>query len=800
MRHSRARRCADCAERRVGMASERKVFMVANAHIDPIWQWELDEGIAASLSTFRSAVDLSEEYDFIFCHNESFLYEWIEKNDPVLFSRICDLVKRGRWKVMGGWYLQPDCNMLSGESFIRQIEHGRRYFMEKFGEKPRIAVNVDSFGHSCGLVQIMAKCGFEGYIIGRPGESECLKGVSDIWWKGLDGSRIRVIRIPSYSTTLGCAAEQIAVAAAKENKQYSLVFWGVGNHGGGPSRKDLADIQTLQKKSEKTEYIHSYPEEFFACLSPQAPEIEKSLHPSMPCCYISQSRIKRMHRQLENLLSVTEKMSAVAQAYGMDTTFSLNALEQAERDLMLAQFHDVLAGTCVKRAEENALLMLSHGIFELKHACIRLMVLLASQEKAPPGTYSFIVFNPHPYPLKCVIENEFMLAAQNWSDYFVDIQMYCEGEHIPSQAVKEDSNIPLDWRKRVAYVATLKPMGVTTFYGVEKRVAGKPYRGVEVNGGFVFKNKFYSAELGTDGKLKQISLSDGSKLLSGPLTFGVYEDDEDTWGIRQKKKERIGIKKGEFRQASREEATAVSGTMSDIAPVRVIESGNVFIKIETVFVYNNSHLLICYTFYREFDYIDISVSLLQQSKNELLKMELPVFSGQYCGEIPFGYEKLQEGGCENVSLRWTGIFSNEYSIAVLNDGVYGSSFEDMVLKISLTRSSAYAGHPLSDGFVLRDDRFFPRLDQGELDFHFRLVFTGKGESLLQKVTTKAQEFNEPPYSLHMMPAGEDEKKESPVLELSNPNVVVTAFRRKGKFFHLHLHNNSDQTAETRIFF
>ena len=185
---------------------EKKVFLVANAHLDPVWQWEFDEGIAAALSTFRSAATLAEQYDYVFCHNEALLYEWIEKNDSELFERIRALIKKDRWRVMGGWYLQPDCNMISGESFIRQIAAGRHYFSEKFGVKPWVAVNVDSFGHSRGMVQILAKCGFRGYIVGRPGEDEFHPGVLDFWWNGLDGSRIRVVRIPSSSTTMGIAA------------------------------------------------------------------------------------------------------------------------------------------------------------------------------------------------------------------------------------------------------------------------------------------------------------------------------------------------------------------------------------------------------------------------------------------------------------------------------------------------------------------------------------------------------------------------------------------------------------------
>ena len=130
----------------------RKLHLICNAHIDPIWQWTWDEGISSAIATFKSAADLAEEFDYIFCHNEAMLYEAIEECAPDLFERIKKLVAQGKWKITGGWYLQPDCNMPAGETFVRQISVGKAYFKEKFGVEPTIAYNFDAFGHSIGLV------------------------------------------------------------------------------------------------------------------------------------------------------------------------------------------------------------------------------------------------------------------------------------------------------------------------------------------------------------------------------------------------------------------------------------------------------------------------------------------------------------------------------------------------------------------------------------------------------------------------------------------------------------------------
>ena len=109
------------------MSDARTLILVCNSHIDPVWLWPWEEGLAATLATFRAAADLCDEFDgFVFCHNEALLYQWVEEHEPPLFARIRRLVEERRWHVMGGWYLQPDCNLPSGESLVRQVLAGKQ--------------------------------------------------------------------------------------------------------------------------------------------------------------------------------------------------------------------------------------------------------------------------------------------------------------------------------------------------------------------------------------------------------------------------------------------------------------------------------------------------------------------------------------------------------------------------------------------------------------------------------------------------------------------------------------------------
>lgn len=124
--------------------SQKIVHLICNAHLDPVWLWEKEEGIAEALSTFRVAARFCREYDqFVFCHNEAVLYQWVEEYDSALFAEIQELVKLKKWHIMGGWYLQPDCNMPSGESFCRQIEVGQdilRKNSESHPQRPSILI------------------------------------------------------------------------------------------------------------------------------------------------------------------------------------------------------------------------------------------------------------------------------------------------------------------------------------------------------------------------------------------------------------------------------------------------------------------------------------------------------------------------------------------------------------------------------------------------------------------------------------------------------------------------------------
>ena len=162
--------------------------MIGNAHLDPVWLWRWQEGFQAAKATFRSALDrMSESDDFLFTSSSAAIYEWVERNDPRMFAEIKARVAEGRWQIVGGSWIQPDCNIPCGESFARQGLYGQRYFKQKLGVTATVGYNVDSFGHHGMMPQVLKQSGMDFYIFMRPGPHE--KGLPGrlFWWESDDG-------------------------------------------------------------------------------------------------------------------------------------------------------------------------------------------------------------------------------------------------------------------------------------------------------------------------------------------------------------------------------------------------------------------------------------------------------------------------------------------------------------------------------------------------------------------------------------------------------------------------------------
>jgi len=762
----------------------KELHLICNAHLDPVWQWDWNEGATAALATFYAACELADEYDYVFCHNEALLYEYVEKYDPKLFVRIKDLVKKGKWHIMGGWYVQPDCNIPSGEGFVRQIESGLTYFKEKFGVRPTVALNFDSFGHTQGLVQILKKCGYEGYIFCRPMPDLMQLPAMLFDWVGFDGSTIKAVR--SEDDWIYCSELGDSVNAVKrkmrpwENEDIAIALWGVGNHGGGASRKDLNELQPFMQEQAAAgvTVLHSTPEAFFKKAMPKA-AFDKALQPCLVKCYTSIARLKHKYAELENKLLLTEKICAYADKEGV-YSYDFEAFAKAQKNMAAIQFHDVLSGTCIIEGEKSSLQKADYALELLDEQFTKAFLGLCNDyEKAEPMKYPIFVYNPNPYKEELVFSGDIFLLAGIVSDTEgYEFTVRKDGEEVPFQVVKESSCINMDRSKRFMIKAELNPLSLTQFV-VDVRRGEKKFIDKILQPDFL-SSKGAKASFDVEKGCLNSYMVGGKAYLGGNAFMPiVYDDNPDPWGWN------LRVVGSNYRKADVKTA------------LRVVEKGDILTTLETVYETGKSEIRVAYTLYKDFDYIDVKVNVYWNEAGKGLKMEIPVQEiSRFIGQTSFGTQEYEQG-LEQCSQRFCGVETGDKVFAVFKDGTYGCSMEDGKLYITLLNGSVYCAHPIGERPIIDEERFNYYIDLGRHEFSFRIEVCREEE--LEK---KAAAFTQKPYALNFYPHGTGTKKETSPITLSEEDIALSSFRKTAfNAYMVRLNNNSkcEKTCVCTVF-
>lgn len=782
----------------------KTIHLIANAHLDPVWLWRWEEGCTEALSTFRTAVEILDEYpNFIFNHNESLLYAWVEENDPALFADIKRLVEAGRWNIMGGWYLQPDCNMPAGESFVRNILTGRKYFSEKFGLRPSTAINFDSFGHSRGLVQVFRKAGFDSYVVYRGGQSHRFKE-HDFIWQGLDGSEITVHRSDEgYNSVYGHAADKLREFLDKNpDEQLSLFLWGVGDHGGGPSREDLEKLAVLCKEEAgKVEVLHSTPQDYFAAVraaNPTLPTTDDGLNPVAEGCYTSQIRVKLRHRLLENELYSLEKMLSSAALQFPDFRYPKEKMAEVKDDLLFSEFHDALPGSATAEVEEDTLCLLDHGLEIVAREKMRtFLALCGGQARVIDGTTTFFLYNPHPFEITGDFTCEMGLPKQNWEHCFMHPAVRQNGQPIPTQCEKECSNFGLDWRKRVTVHATLPPSSMNRFDVYWKPIEKRPtFEPIDRQRYFEFDNGEMQVKISTVTGLIESIVTDGAERLAGEsFALVAYDDSNNPWGIDTR-----AFGRRQFNLMLPHEGSEFSGLRGVAAPsVRVIEDGPVRTVVEALFSWHNSRAYQRYILPKTGRTFEIETGVDWGEREKYLKLEMqPASADRMTGQIVFGREELKTAKNEAVYQKWAAAEDDGSIFAVINDGIHGGSLRDGVMGLTLLRSAAYTASADNTGPAMREIRYAPRMDQGMHIYRFKVLAGGR-EAVSPILDREALWFNERPYAMAHIPSGRGTAPK-PLVSIDNSAVMLSCFKaaEDGRGFILRLYEGEGKAANATL--
>ena len=430
-----------------------------------------------------------------------------------------------------------------------------------------------------------------------------------------------------------------------------------------------------------------------------------------------------------------------------------------------------------------ALRMLDHALEILSRVKARAFFALSSgQKKADSDKIPLFAYNPYPYPVNADLACEFMLWDQNWNEEFLKPKLFDKnGNTVPSQCEKESSTIPLEWRKRVVFNATLEPMTLNRFDCAFDIIDKKPCASCKENDThFLFNANNLHIEINKSTGLIDSYCKNGDNYVkSGAFSLDVYKDNHDPWGMMVNS---FKDKVGSFRIATPEETKEFCCLDAPLPAVHVIESGNVRTVIEAIFCYNNSRAVVKY-YLSEKDSFKIDIRVVWAEKQKMIKMAIPTsFGADVCiGEQAYGREMLKDNLDENVSHNYIALTGYGKALCAINNGVYASSFdgENGILNITLLRSPSYCAHPIFDGKVHRkvmpQDRYTPYIEQGERDFSFMFEI-GDEKEILDTAPRIAQLFGMQPMVYSFYPTGVGEKPEIP-FTMDGKIIQMTALKK-----------------------
>lgn len=724
------------------------IHIIGNAHLDPIWLWRWQEGCGEVLQTFRSALDRLKEYpDFVFTCSSASYYKWVEEIAPDMFAEIQERVREGRWVPVNGWWVQPDCNMPSGESFARHALYSQLYYYEKFGRICRTGYNVDSFGHSGNLPQLIKKGGMKAYVMMRPGNHENADVPDVFLWRGPDGTEMPTFKILS---SCGYGAGDIEAAdrarglveeKINEHGHGMMMFYGVGNHGGGPTRGVIEHLRGELKQDGYHDMMFSDPDTFFESLCLEEVDLPvwtDDLQHHASGCYSATSMIKKWNRTLENSLYFSEAFATVAtKLAGMRE--KTESFKEAWRDVCFNQFHDIFCGCSIMEAYDDVNASMGHALTISdriqNEAFLRICrhidtwvdgvsdpVSEVRHHSAGKFPRPVVVFNPLSFPVRVPVRTYYPSKSVVDSD---------SKEVVFSNVRSSRSN---DSHLDTVFLADVPALGYEVYRlkGFDDEPAANPVSDVK-GGGNTIENKYLSVSFDADtgfitslvNKETGYNYASAEKPIAVPTV--IHDEDTDTWAHNV----------FTFHE--------IEGIMK-LEKIELVENSGVRCVMRTTHTYKNSYLTQDFILGAEQKTLRVKCKALWRENFTLLKMSFPVAGGEFINtyEIPGAFIKRPTNGEEEPAGKWGAITftdNGRHTLAVLNDSKYSYDCPENDLRLTVIRNVIFADH-YSD----RPAANFNFTDEGIQRFEYG-VFTCDGEAEKNDTEKEAVMFNIRPMAI-----------------------------------------------------
>jgi alpha-mannosidase len=669
------------------------LFFDANAHIDAAWLWREKETVQVARNTFDSVLKMMDKRpDFTYTQSSAAYYDWMERMYPETFKKIQERVKEGRWELIGGMWIEPDCNLPSGESWMRHLLYAKRYFLQKFGTEIKIGWNPDSFGYNWNMPQLYTNAGITAFITQKIGWNDTnVFPYRLFWWEGPDGSRILAYFPFDYVNTVEDPFQLVdwmRQFEANTGMTKMMILFGVGDHGGGPSLEMLDRIEHLKS-------LDIYPSIEYGTSSQYLDWIRKQDLSSVPTwkdelyleyhrgTYTTQAKNKKFNRSSEVLLTNVEKFSTIATILGAEPR---NAqLEEAWRITLFNQFHDILPGSSIREvyidsAEEYQDAQ-AIGNYELGRA-LEFISKNIDTSKVKDGV-PVSVFNPLSWERRDVVKLKLPEAEMNEYAVF-DLQ----GKEIASQIVPIKRHV-----REILFVAENVPgLGYKT-YVLKKQKPLLKSADIRISQGEI-ENGFYKVAIDPEsGWIKSIvDKRNGREILSGPGNeLQLLEDLPAQWDAWN-----IGLTGRKFPSTLRKIEIAETG------PVRVVlRLYRDYLKpgVKKDFPtedFPSTFFTQDIALYSGLDRIDFKTDVDWWEEHTMLKVAFPVTVNNTFAnyEIPFG--SIQRSTLMNTSwekakfevpaARWADLSESGYGVSLLNNSKYGYDIKGNIIRLSLLRS------------------------------------------------------------------------------------------------------------------
>ncbi len=744
------------------------IHMVGHGHIDPTWLWRWTEGYEEVRATFRSALErMKETPAFKFTASSACFYAWLEECEPDMLEEIRQRVAEGRWELAGGWWVEPDCNIPAGESFVRHGLYSQRLFRRLFGKQATVGFNPDSFGHAGTLPQIYRKMGIDAYVYMRPEPpfEKQYPGGNTFRWKAMDGSEVLACALAwgygagDYDHVMRKFVELPKYASNNPNQTHFLGFFGVGNHGGGPTKASIRAILEAQQNPDmpNVEFstLREYMDRFQESMRPEdIPVIDTDLQHHARGCYSAHSGIKRFNRLAECALMSAERFAAVA-TMREGIAFPSRKLEEAWRLVLYNQFHDILAGTSIQISYEDSRDQLGAARNTALEIQNRSMQRIARDIDTTPEGNTIVVFNPLPWPVKQNVKATDIVSRELKKPlHIVDDT----GTVIPSQPVRGERITHTDY----TFTAEVPGLGYRCYHARSGSNPAPLSRSLYGDRSFL-ENDWWRIEVDPyDGTICRLyDKQAGVETLKKGNILAAMVDQSDTWSHGY---EEWRVEAGRFGNAK----------------ISLFEMGDVRATLLIQQTFNKSTVHQFLTLYRDTDVIDTMFRINWQEQFTLLKLawETTIQGDTFFCDAPYGEQERRAEGFEEPCQKWfdlTGTIGEQpYGFAVLNDSKYSCDVRDGVMRLTLLRSPAYAYH---DRGRFDSSEPWPIMDQGWQTVRVRLV-PHAGDRHEAAVARRAWELNEPCFT-HIESAHPGTlPPRASFLEVDTPNVIISVVKQE----------------------